>query len=150
MIFCNVASGLSRPSDPEWCQSESGGCKTDHSDSSRSRASIASRFSGRSDSAKLNAEMLGPMVNDPNVGMEELKAIRAETLVISGSKDMIRESHTRLIAECIPYSQFVIINGDHCIANKDPEEFNRVVLEFIKGQYKAFEVESWQMFYSLP
>ena len=94
---------------------------------------IASRFSGRSDSAKKNAEMLGLMVNDPNVRPEELKAIKAKTLVIAGTKDMILESHTRLIADIIPDSQLVLIAGNHFIANKKPEEFNRAVLEFLKG-----------------
>ena len=94
---------------------------------------IASRFSGKSESARLNAEMLGLMVNDPNVRPEELKAIRARTLVIAGTNDMIRESHTRLIAESIPDSQLVFIKGNHFIASKKPEEFNRAVLDFLKG-----------------
>lgn len=92
---------------------------------------IASRFAPKSDSAKLNAEMLGLMVNDPNVKPEELNRIRARTLVIAGTKDMILESHTRLIAKSIPDSQLVLIDGDHFIANKNPEEFNRAVLEFL-------------------
>ena len=93
--------------------------------------SIAKRFSGKSDSARLNAEMLGLMVNDPNVTPEELKTIQARTLVISGTNDMIRESHTRLIAECIPNSRLVFIKGNHFIANKKPRAFNRAVIEFL-------------------
>ena len=95
---------------------------------------IAGRFSGKSDSARRKAELLGLMVNDPHVSPEELKAIRARTLVIAGTKDMIRESHTRLIAKCIPDSQLVFINGDHFIANKKPDEFNRAVLGFLKSE----------------
>ena len=95
---------------------------------------IAKRFSGKSASAKANAEMLGLMVNDPNVAPEELAAIRAKTLVIAGSRDMIRESHTRLIAECIPDSRLVILEGNHFIANKKPDAFNRAVLDFLKGE----------------
>ena len=93
---------------------------------------IAKRFSNKSDSARLNAEMLGLMVDDPNVDPKELKRISAKTLVIAGTKDMILESHTRLIAECIPDSRLVFISGDHFIANKKPDEFNRVVLNFLK------------------
>ena len=59
---------------------------------------IAKRFSNKSDSARLNAEMSGLMVNDPNVDPKELKRISAKILVIAGTKDMIPESHTRLIA----------------------------------------------------
>ena len=92
---------------------------------------IAKLFAGRSDQARENAEMLGLMVNDPNVDPEELKKIRAKTLVIAGTKDMIRKSHTQLIAESIPDSRLVFIAGDHFIANKKPGEFNRAVLEFM-------------------
>lgn len=97
---------------------------------------IAKLFSGRSDSARLKAEMLGLMVNDPKVSPGELNTIRAETLVIAGTKDMIRTSHTRLIARCIPHSRLVFIKGSHFIANEKPEEFNRAVLRFMKETVK--------------
>jgi len=93
---------------------------------------ITRRLSDKKDSARLNAEMLSLMVNDPNVNPDELKTIQAKTLVIAGTRDMIRESHTRLIAENIQNSQLVFINGNHFIANKKPEEFNRVILDFLK------------------
>ena len=93
---------------------------------------IAKLFSGRSDAARLNTEMLGQKVNDPNVRPEEMRKIHARTLVIAGTKDMIRESHTRLIAESIPESQLVFIKRDHFIANKEPLKFNRAVLDFMK------------------
>lgn len=93
---------------------------------------IAKIFGGKSDSAKSHVEMLGLMVNDPYVKPEELKAIRAKTLVIAGTKDMITESETRRIAKHIPDSQLVFIEGDHFIAKKKPEEFNRAVLGFLE------------------
>lgn len=92
---------------------------------------IAKLFARKSEDAKRNAEMLGLMVNDPNVRAEELSAIQAKTLVIAGTKDMIKEEHTRLIARNIKDSQLVILKGDHFIANKCPEAFNRAVLDFL-------------------
>lgn len=92
----------------------------------------AKKFSDKSDTARLNAEMLGLMVNEPNVAPEDLAGIHARTLVIVGTKDMIKEGHTRLIAAGIPDSALVFIKGNHFIANKKPEEFNRVVLDFLK------------------
>ena len=92
---------------------------------------IAKRFADKSPSARLNAEMLGLMVNDPNVTSAELSGIEAKTLVIAGTRDMIRKDHTKLIAESIPSAELVFINGDHFIAAKHPGEFNRVVLEFL-------------------
>ena len=82
--------------------------------------------------AVANAELLGLMVNDPNVSREELARIRARTLVIAGKKDMIRESHTRSIAEAIPNSELALLEGDHFVAHKCPDAFNRRVLEFLK------------------
>ena len=81
--------------------------------------------------ARKNAEMLGLMVNEPNVEPNELKRIQSPTLVIAGDKDMIKDSHTRLIAAHIPKSELQIIPGDHFIANKNPELFNEVVLRFL-------------------
>lgn len=92
---------------------------------------IAKRFAKKNDKARQNAEMLGLMVNEPNIRPEELKAITAKTLVIAGTNDMIKTSHTRLIAENIPNSSLVFIKGDHFIASKCPEEFNRSVLDFL-------------------
>ena len=50
---------------------------------------IAGRFADKSDSARQHAEMLGLMVNDPNVTPGELAGIQAKTLVIAGTNDMI-------------------------------------------------------------
>lgn len=92
---------------------------------------VAKLFARRSPEARRNAEMLGLMVNDPNVKPEELSRIKAQTLVIAGSKDMIKESHTRLIARSIPGARLAIIEGDHFVANKHPKEFNEAVIRFL-------------------
>ena len=94
---------------------------------------IASRFAAKSDSARKNAEMLGLMVNDPNVTPEELAGISARTLVIAGTRDMIKEKHTRLIADSIPDARLQFIKGDHFVANKKPGDFNRAVLKFLNS-----------------
>lgn len=94
---------------------------------------IASWFGKRSPEAKRNAEMLGLMVNDPALRPEELKGLCVNTLVIAGTKDMIKESHTRRIAESLPKARLVFIPGDHFIAAKNPEAFNRAVEEFLRS-----------------
>ena len=94
---------------------------------------IAKIFATKSPAARKNAEMLGVMVNDPNVKAEELSCIQNPTLVIAGEKDMIKDSHTRLIAKSIPEAMLSIIPGNHFIANKNPDTFNEVVLRFLLG-----------------
>ena len=92
---------------------------------------IAKLFAKKSPEARKNAEMLGLMVNDPNVRPEELARIQRPTLVVAGDRDMIREQHTRLIAQSIPGAELVILPGDHFVANKNPGAFNEAVLRFL-------------------
>lgn len=77
-------------------------------------------------------ELFGLMVNDPYIKAEELAAIKAHTLVISGTKDMIRPEHTKLIAGSIPGARDVTISGSHFIARDNPTGFNRAIEEFLK------------------
>lgn len=92
---------------------------------------IAKKFAHKSAEAKQNAEILGLMVNEPNIDAKELNQIKIPILVIAGTKDMIKESHTREIISSIPHSQLVFIPGDHFIAEKKPTDFNHAVDEFL-------------------
>lgn len=93
---------------------------------------MAKFFARKSPKAKKNAEMLGLMVNDPNVKVEELSRIQNQTLVIAGDNDMIKDQHTRLIAQSIPGAELCILQGNHFIANKNPQSFNEAVLRFLR------------------
>ena len=93
---------------------------------------IARRFAARSAEARKNAEMLGLMVNEPNIKPAELSQLTMPTLVLCGTRDMIRESHSREIAGSIPWAKLVILPGTHFLANLRPAEFNRAVEEFLE------------------
>lgn len=92
---------------------------------------IAKLFSEKSEKALRNAEMLGLMVNEPHIDPSELAAITLPVLVVSGTKDMIKESHTKLIYNSLPNARLAIIKGDHFVANKSPETFNATVERFL-------------------
>lgn len=92
---------------------------------------FAKLFAGKSEEAKTHMEILGLMVNEPNIRPEELHAIQAPTLVIVGTKDMIKQAHTEMIAENIPNAKLSVIPGDHFIANKNAEAFNKEVEAFL-------------------
>lgn len=94
---------------------------------------MAKLFAGRSPKARKNAEILGLMVHEPNIPVSELRRIDVPALVIAGTKDMIRGSHTREIAAGIPNARLVLIPGDHFIANREPDAFNRAVEDFLNG-----------------
>ena len=93
---------------------------------------VAKRFAVRSADAARNAEMLGLMVNEPNIKPQELRQITAPTLVICGTRDMIKQEHTELIANSLPNATLKIIEGTHFIANRNPAEFNRAIDEFLE------------------
>ena len=93
---------------------------------------IAKIFSRKSEKAKQNSEMLGLMVNEPHIEPSELSHLTMPVLVVAGTKDMIKDSHTRLIYKSLPNAQMNIIEGDHFVANKNAEAFNKVVDEFLR------------------
>ena len=92
---------------------------------------MAKLFSNKSEKAKQNAEMLGLMVNEPHIDPSELARLTMSVLVVAGTKDMIKESHTRLIYKNLPNAQLAFVEGDHFVANKNAEAFNKVVTDFL-------------------
>ena len=93
---------------------------------------IASLFAKRDAKARRNAEMLGLMVNHPHIDPAALEDLYVPTLVIVGTKDMTKDSHTVLIANSLPISRLEVIAGDHFIAAKNPDAFNETVAKFLE------------------
>ena len=52
------------------------------------------------------------MLNEPHISDELLGRIKARTLVLAGSKDLVLESETRHIAESIPGAELRILEGE--------------------------------------
>ena len=92
---------------------------------------LARLFAGKRPEARRRMELLGLMVNEPHFAPQDLRKLELPALVIAGDRDMIREKHTRLIADSLPNARLAILKGNHFIANQIPEEFNRVVAEFL-------------------
>ncbi len=76
-------------------------------------------------------ELLSLMLFEPNLSYDALESITVPTLVIAGSDDVIKQSHTEGIARHIPNSKLAIIEGDHTIAYSSSKAFNREVEEFL-------------------
>lgn len=81
--------------------------------------------------AKPKWELLDLMTTQPRIRPEELGALHMPVLVAAGERDMIRESHTRLIARSLPNARLAILPGDHFTARRNWQGFNRTVLEFL-------------------
>lgn len=100
---------------------------------------FASLFAKKSAEAKRHAELLSLMVNEPHIDPARLKSLRVPALVIAGTRDMIRDEHTLLIAESLPLGQLEVIPGDHFIASKNPGAFNRAAADFLEKQRSDFK-----------
>lgn len=81
--------------------------------------------------ARKNRDILGLMAKEPRISPEELGGIKSPTLVIAGTNDMIKEKHTRRIAESIEGASLVFVEGNHFIAYEEPERFNAAVDAFL-------------------
>lgn len=92
---------------------------------------LAKMFAQKSEEAKRNMELLGLMVDEPDIKPDALCSVQAPTLVIAGTKDIIKRSHTVKIAENIPNAKLSIIQGNHFIANKEADRFNQEVDLFL-------------------
>ena len=92
---------------------------------------IAVLLSPFSKKALAKKELLALMVNEPHIEASALKSITPPTLVIAGTNDMIRASHTRKIVAAIPAAELAILPGTHFVAAENSAAFNERVLEFL-------------------
>lgn len=83
--------------------------------------------------ARSKWELLDLMTTQPHIRPEALSALAMPTLVAAGDRDMIREKHTRLIAQAIPNSRLTILPGDHFVARRNWQAFNPLVLNFLES-----------------
>ena len=76
-------------------------------------------------------ELQDLMMTQPNLSPEDISKLTMPTLVVAGEDDVIREEHTRLIAQSLPDSRLVILPGDHFVARHNTQQYNEVVLDFL-------------------
>ncbi|MBS1508654.1 MAG: alpha/beta fold hydrolase [Bacteroidetes bacterium] len=80
---------------------------------------------------KFQIALINLMLNEPRIKAEELASIQCPTLVMAGSKDIIKEGHTRLIAGNIKNATLVIFDrGTHFEPSENPSRFNKTVTQF--------------------
>ena len=71
------------------------------------------------------------MLKEPHILAEDLAAIHARTLVVAGSRDIIREENTRFIAETIPGAELMILPGeDHGSYIVHSDRISQIILDF--------------------
>ena len=91
------------------------------------RAYMDIRWEHRQDPNIYNTVML----REPHIPPADLAAIRARTLVVAGSRDIIREKETRFIATTIPGAELLILPGeDHGSYINHNDRIAYIILDF--------------------
>ena len=97
------------------------------------------KISAQKREAVRKKELFGLMIREPWIRPKHLQEISCPTLVIAGTKDMIRTSHTRLIAKRIRSTRLVLLRGDHFIAAERSRAFNRAVERFLRESEEEYD-----------
>lgn len=97
---------------------------------------LCSFMAKRSEKAAHRAALLRLMTDEPHIDVRSLARLKMPVLVIAGSHDMIKRSHTALIAQSIPGAKLCILPGKHSVAADSPEAFNQVAEDFLLKKIK--------------
>ncbi len=87
---------------------------------------------GKSGEVQHFYELLALMALEPQIAPQALGSIDVPTLVLAGSRDIVKFEHTRLIAKSLPCAKIKILEGGHCLATSRPNAYNQVILDFLK------------------
>ncbi|MFA5561205.1 MAG: alpha/beta hydrolase [Eubacteriales bacterium] len=83
--------------------------------------------------ARRRRELFGLMAKEPHLRPRDLTGIRAPTLVMAGTRDLIRLRHSLAIAHALPHAAFCELPGGHHVHQTNSEWFNRVLLAFLEA-----------------
>lgn len=90
-----------------------------------------------SDVAKHRQQVLQLMIHHPHVKVQELATIQAPVLVLTGTKDMVRNKHSERMTKAFPHAMHVVLNGTHFIAQDCPDVYNASILHFLQVDRKC-------------
>ena len=80
--------------------------------------------------------LLTLMLTEPHIDPEELKKIAVPVLVTAGENDLILQSETERIADLIPDSTLVILEGeDHGSYIVDSDVMGRMLIDFLNRKW---------------
>lgn len=74
--------------------------------------------------------LLRLMLTEPDIPGDELRSIRCPAVITAGSRDMLRQSHMRRIAETIPGGRYLLLPGEsHGSYIVHSERIAQIILE---------------------
>lgn len=87
----------------------------------------------KDDYLKTKNPLVKLMLEQPHISNKELRQIKARTLVLAGSDDLIKLDHVHNIAKQIPHSHFMILEGeDHSSYIIHNDKIAKIILKEFK------------------
>lgn len=81
--------------------------------------------------AKESADLMRLMVEEPRIDPKELNRISCPVLVLVGSHDAIKPSHSKLISDSFPNGKMTVVEGGHGIVKTNSADYNAAIESFI-------------------
>lgn len=70
------------------------------------------------------------MLNEPHITTHDLGKIYASTVIVVGSHDIIKPSHTEMIADSIIHARLKVVEGcDHLVPQNFPERLREIIVD---------------------
>ncbi len=100
--------------------------------SSYKKAKKSLRRSPQNEHFKNELDLLSLMVNEPRLTKESFSGVDAPTLVLVGSRDVIKPEHTEYIVSSFKNSYLAVVEGGHNIVKTNSEPYIAAIDGFLK------------------
>ena len=97
------------------------------------KAKKALRKSPQSEYFKNELDLLSLMVKEPTLTKDDFADFDAPTLVLVGSRDVIKPEHTDYIVSSFKNSTFAVVEGGHNIVKTNSEPYITAIDSFLKN-----------------
>ena len=78
------------------------------------------------------------LCKSPMLTKNQLQSIKAPVLLLAGTRDLVKVSHSRLMSRLIPHAQLVLIKGaTHTSIFARKQFYLKIILEFLKSSLRT-------------
>lgn len=76
-------------------------------------------------------KVLDMIASEPDLGLSDFAAIRAQTLVLQGDRDEVRVDHSAAVIEALHDGHLAVLPGSHLLPVESPEIVNALLISFL-------------------
>jgi pimeloyl-ACP methyl ester carboxylesterase len=81
----------------------------------------------------VHAKTLHMIDTEPEIDLETLRGVQAETLVLQGDRDEVTLEHSKTVAGLLPNGRLAVLPGSHGLPIENPEVVNPLLISFLRN-----------------